>query len=100
MNAHIESWASLARGTVCRSGSPCESDGGVKECSFSSDSCQSHSLLQSLDLELWKLDGIADPLPILEVNTSGWTRIEDRVMVIGSPEQGGAIDPLHWHDQC
>jgi len=41
---------------------------------------------QSLDLELWKLDGIAEPLPIVEVNQSGWTRIEDRVMVIGSPE--------------
>ena len=48
---------------------------------------------QSLDLELWKLDGIADPLPIVEVNTSGWTRIEDRVMVIGSPEQGGGYRP-------
>ena len=48
---------------------------------------------QSLDLELWKLDGIADPLPIVEVNTSGWTRIEDRVMVIGSPEQAGGYRP-------
>ncbi len=48
---------------------------------------------QSLDLELLKLDGIAEPLPIVEVNTSGWTRIEDRVMVIGSPEQGGGYRP-------
>ncbi len=48
---------------------------------------------QSLDLELWKLDGIAEPLPIVDVNTSGWTRIEDRVMVIVSPEQGGGYRP-------
>ena len=47
----------------------------------------------SLDLELWKLDGIAEPLPIVAVNTSGWTRIGDRVMVIGSPEQGGGYRP-------
>ena len=48
---------------------------------------------QSLDLELWKLDGIAEPLPIVDVNTSGWTRIEDPVMVIGSPEQAGGYRP-------
>ena len=48
---------------------------------------------QSLDLELWKLDGIAEPLLIVDVNTSGWTRIEDRVMVIVSPEQGGGYRP-------
>ena len=51
---------------------------------------------QSLDLALWKLDGIAEPLPIVEVNTSGWRRIEDRVMVIGSPGQSGGyrLSPL------
>jgi len=48
---------------------------------------------QSLDLELWKLDGIAEPLRIVDVNKSGWTRIEDRVMVIGSPEQAGGYRP-------
>lgn len=93
MNAHIESWASLARGTVCRSGSPCEGDGGVKECSFSLTHAKVIAYSQSLDLELWKLDGIAEPLPIVDVNTSGWTRIEDRVMVIVSPEQGGGYRP-------
>lgn len=42
-----------------------------------------------LDLALLKLDGVTDPLPTVELSGSDRTRIGDRVLAIGHPEQGG-----------
>jgi len=44
---------------------------------------------QPLDLALLKLDGITEPLPVIDVSESGRARIGDRVVAIGHPEQGG-----------
>lgn len=42
-----------------------------------------------LDLALLRLDGVTDPLPTVELSGSDGTRIGDRVLAIGHPEQGG-----------
>ena len=42
-----------------------------------------------LDLALLKLDGTAGPLPTIDLSDSDRTRIGDRVVAIGHPEQGG-----------
>jgi serine protease Do len=44
---------------------------------------------QPLDLALLKLDGVTEPLPIVNMSESGQARIGDRVVAIGHPEQGG-----------
>ena len=44
---------------------------------------------QPLDLALLKLDGVAEPLPVVDVSESGRARVGDRVVAIGHPEQGG-----------
>ena len=44
---------------------------------------------QPLDLALLKLDGVTDPLPVVDVSESGQARIGDHVAAIGHPEQGG-----------
>ncbi len=44
---------------------------------------------QSLDLALLKLEGVTEPLPVVDVSESGRARIGDRVVAIGHPEQGG-----------
>jgi len=44
---------------------------------------------QPLDLALLKLDGVTEPLPVVNVSESERTRIGDRVVAIGHPEQGG-----------
>lgn len=44
---------------------------------------------QPLDLALLKLDGAGGTLPVVTVNGSERTRIGDRVVAIGHPEQGG-----------
>lgn len=42
-----------------------------------------------LDLALLKLEGVAGPLPTIDLSDSDRTRIGDRVVAIGHPEQGG-----------
>lgn len=42
-----------------------------------------------LDLALLRLDGVTEPLPVLEFGVSEDVRIGDRVVAIGHPEQGG-----------
>lgn len=42
-----------------------------------------------LDLALLKLEGVAAPLPIVDLSDSDRTKIGDRVVAIGHPEQGG-----------
>jgi serine protease Do len=44
---------------------------------------------QPLDLALLKLEGVIEPLPVVDVSESGRARIGDRVVAIGHPEQGG-----------
>jgi len=44
---------------------------------------------QPLDLALLKLEGVTEPLPVVDVSESGQARIGDRVVAIGHPEQGG-----------
>src|SRR5215831_524037 len=44
---------------------------------------------QPLDLALLKLDGVTEPLPVVDMSESGQARIGDRVVAIGHPEQGG-----------
>jgi serine protease Do len=44
---------------------------------------------QPLDLALLKLDGVTQALPIVELSESERSRIGDRVVAIGHPEQGG-----------
>ena len=44
---------------------------------------------QPLDLALLKLDGVTEPLPVVDMSESGRARIGDRVVAIGHPEQGG-----------
>ena len=44
---------------------------------------------QPLDLALLKLEGVTEPLPVVNVSESGLVRIGDRVVAIGHPEQGG-----------
>ena len=44
---------------------------------------------QPLDLALLKLDGVTEPLPVVNMSESGQARIGDRVVAIGHPEQGG-----------
>jgi serine protease Do len=44
---------------------------------------------QPLDLALLKLEGVTEPLPVVDVSESGRARIGDRVVAIGHPEQGG-----------
>ncbi len=44
---------------------------------------------QPLDLALLKLEGVTDPLPVIDVSEAGRARIGDRVVAIGHPEQGG-----------
>jgi serine protease Do len=44
---------------------------------------------QPLDLALLKIDGVTEPLPVVDVSESGRARIGDRVLAIGHPEQGG-----------
>jgi serine protease Do len=44
---------------------------------------------QPLDLALLKLDGVTEPLSVVDVSESGRARIGDRVVAIGHPEQGG-----------
>ena len=44
---------------------------------------------QPLDLALLKLDGLAGPFPVLELDDSDRIEIGDRVVAIGHPEQGG-----------
>jgi len=44
---------------------------------------------QPLDLALLKLDGVTEPLSVVDVSESGQARIGDRVVAIGHPEQGG-----------
>lgn len=43
----------------------------------------------SLDLALLKLEGLTGPLPTIDLSESDRTRIGDRVIAIGHPEQGG-----------
>lgn len=42
-----------------------------------------------LDLALLKLEGVATPLPVIDVSNSDRAKIGDRVIAIGHPEQGG-----------
>lgn len=42
-----------------------------------------------LDLALLKLEGLSEPLPIVDLSDSDRSRIGDRVVAIGHPEQGG-----------
>jgi len=42
-----------------------------------------------LDLALLKLEGAAVPLPVIDLSDSDRTKIGDRVVAIGHPEQGG-----------
>lgn len=42
-----------------------------------------------LDLALLKLEGVSGPLPTIDLGESERTRIGDRVVAIGHPEQGG-----------
>lgn len=42
-----------------------------------------------LDLALLKLEGVAAPLPVIDLSDSDRTHIGDRVIAIGHPEQGG-----------
>jgi len=42
-----------------------------------------------LDLALLKLEGVATALPVIDVSDSDRTKIGDRVIAIGHPEQGG-----------
>jgi len=42
-----------------------------------------------LDLALLKLEGVTGPLPSIDLGESDRTRIGDRVIAIGHPEQGG-----------
>lgn len=42
-----------------------------------------------LDLALLKLEGVAAPLPVIDLSDSDRTKIGDRVIAIGHPEQGG-----------
>ena len=44
---------------------------------------------QPLDLALLKLEGVTEPLPIVNVSESDRSRIGDHVVAIGHPEQGG-----------
>lgn len=44
---------------------------------------------EPLDLALLKLDGVTEPLPVVRVYESERSRIGDRVVAIGHPEQGG-----------
>jgi serine protease Do len=44
---------------------------------------------QPLDLALLKLDGVTEPLPVVGLDDSELTKIGDRVVAIGHPEQGG-----------
>ena len=44
---------------------------------------------QPWDLALLKLEGVKEPLPVVDVSESGRARIGDRVVAIGHPEQGG-----------
>ena len=44
---------------------------------------------QPLDLALLKLEGVTEPLPVVDMSESGRARIGDRVVAIGHPEQGG-----------
>jgi serine protease Do len=44
---------------------------------------------QPLDLALLKLDGVIEPLPVIDLSQSERARIGDRVVAIGHPEQGG-----------
>ncbi|MDO8355487.1 MAG: serine protease [Nitrospirota bacterium] len=44
---------------------------------------------QPLDLALLKLDGVNEPLPVVDIRESGQARIGDHVVAIGHPEQGG-----------
>ncbi|HEY6084359.1 MAG TPA: serine protease, partial [Nitrospira sp.] len=47
------------------------------------------SYSQPLDLALLKLEGVTQSLPVVELSESDRTRIGDRVVAIGHPEQGG-----------
>ena len=85
MNPHIESWESLAQAQFPEAGVHVRVMGESGNALSHLTHAKVIAYWQSLDLELWKLDGIAEPLPIVEVNTSGWTRVEGRMMVIGSP---------------
>ena len=42
-----------------------------------------------LDLALLKLDGVTEPLPVVDLSDSDRSQIGDRVVAIGHPEQGG-----------
>ena len=42
-----------------------------------------------LDLALLKLEGVTAPLPVIDLSDSDRTKIGDRVIAIGHPEQGG-----------
>ena len=42
-----------------------------------------------LDLALLKLEGVRGPFPVIDLSDSERTRIGDRVIAIGHPEQGG-----------
>lgn len=42
-----------------------------------------------LDLALLKLESVAAPLPVIDLSDSDRTKIGDRVIAIGHPEQGG-----------
>lgn len=42
-----------------------------------------------LDLALLKLEGVAAPLPVIDLSDSDRAKIGDRVIAIGHPEQGG-----------
>jgi serine protease Do len=44
---------------------------------------------QSLDLALLKLEAATNPLPVVSLSESDRSRIGDRVVAIGHPEQGG-----------
>lgn len=47
------------------------------------------SYSSSLDVALLKLEGVAGPLPTVALSDTDRTRIGDRVVAIGHPEQGG-----------
>ena len=47
------------------------------------------SYSKSLDLALLKLNGVTESLAVVAVSESGRTKIGDRVVAIGHPEQGG-----------
>jgi serine protease Do len=44
---------------------------------------------QPLDLALLKLEGVTEPLPVVNLSDSARSRIGDHVVAIGHPEQGG-----------